>query len=123
MTLLHEMPTHALGDDMAMALYSERKEKYAYHCMSCNRKHSGVFYCEFCLADELYKRRKTMQFMKLDLCVQSAVCLIAKSNESSETARAQARGANLESQVQEYAQVAGLNEITKLSIGDDNAKD
>lgn len=108
--------TCLLGDEFKLAITSDRKGKYNYFCVLCNRKHSGVFHCEFCLADELYKRRKTMAFMRLDLCVQSAVCLIAKSNESTNTARAQARGANLEFQVQAYAKVTGLNRITNLTM-------
>lgn len=81
MTSLKDLPTHALEDDMQMALYSDRKDKYVYHCLACNRKHSGVVYCEFCIATELYARRKTMAFMRMDLCVQTAVCLLAKTGK------------------------------------------
>lgn len=114
---LKDLSTQLLGEGIELALNKTRKKKYFYDCILCGKLHSGAIHCEFCLADELYSRRKTMQFMTLSLTVQAAVCLIAKNSESCRT------GASLESQVEAYAQVPKLNEITKLSIGDDNAKD
>lgn len=75
-----EYSTCLLGDGLSLALDKSRKIEFTYTCDLCNRKHCGVFFCEFCLATELYTRRKTFAFMKLDLCVQAAVCLIAKSS-------------------------------------------
>jgi hypothetical protein len=82
---LHNAPTCMLGLDLASALDEKRKAipENKIRCATCPRYHSGVYNCEFCLANELYTRRKTMAFMRLDLCVQAAVCLIAKHGQKS----------------------------------------
>lgn len=77
---LNLLSTELLGDGLHLCLVSHRKGVYTYLCKNCNRSHSGSIWCEFCLSSELYTRRKSLEFTRLDLTIQAAVCLLANTS-------------------------------------------
>lgn len=87
---LKEASTEDLGYALTTALAVDVKKSKT--CWDCGIKCRTSLACEFCISNELFTRRHTMEFMRLDLCIQAAVCLIAKSDSG--TSGAQARGAN-----------------------------
>jgi hypothetical protein len=55
-----------------------------FQCSRCTRLSAVENACEFCLADELYKLRKTMPYQTLDLNLQTAVYFLATTPRSKE---------------------------------------
>ena len=74
--LVKTSTTHQLGEILEVLLTDTRGRNSS--CEICGKPAKGFAICQGCIANELYARRKTMQFMALSLTIQAATCLIAK---------------------------------------------